>query len=628
MKLPHPFFRLPLKLDAERLRAEVAQFEESDWKQHPGKFTGNSALRLISVDGAENDDFAGPMQPTLYLRRCPYIQQVLAQFGVVWSRSRLMRLAPGARVREHCDIDYHWFHRVRIHIPIVTDPAVRFTCDGQTVHMAAGESWIFDNLRLHDVHNGSLQTRIHLVADTIGNADFWRMALASQNQGFESAPSAAPTFIEFRPEARASLRFERKNLDTVMSPGEVEQLVGDLLEDLQRPQSAEDQRIFDRFTGLLSGFCYDWRALWSLYGDDPEGWPEFMRLRDAVAGEVTKAPPTLICAGNSMPATDVFHWRVSLYAIHRPRLEAINKEIESTSNQAGPESRAVAPQRFRRPVFIVAAPRSGSTLLFETLMQAPAALTFGGEAHALVEGLLQLRPQAKGIGSNRLTEEHVNAVVRAHIDSELNAKLRNRDGLSPTGDTQRFLEKTPKNALRIPFFNALFPDARFIFLWRDPRENISSIMQAWRAGGWQTYQKLPGWQGPWSMLVPPGYQALNGRPLEEVAAFQWSRTNEIILDDLSRLPQERWMSLSYAAFLAHPSELTRRICDFAELDFDERLAAYLARPLPLSAHTLTPPAKEKWRQNEAAIARVLPSLLPLQARLAGLGSVHLSPESA
>jgi hypothetical protein len=107
-------------------------------------------------------------------------------------------------------------------------------------------------------------------------------------------------------------------------------------------------------------------------------------------------------------------------------------------------------------------------------------------------------------------------------------------------------------------------------------------------------------------------------PLEEIAAFQWLRTNEIILGDLAQLPRERWMSLSYGAFLADPQALTRRICDFAWLDLDERMAAYLARPLPLSAYTMSPPAKEKWRKNEAAISRVMPQMEATLARLAWL----------
>ena len=62
-------------------------------------------------------------------------------------------------------------------------------------------------------------------------------------------------------------------------------------------------------------------------------------------------------------------------------------------------------------------------------------------------------------------------------------KLQDSQGRKLTSPgALRFLEKTPKNALRVPFFARIFPDARFIFLWRDPRENIASIMQAWRPG--------------------------------------------------------------------------------------------------------------------------------------------------
>jgi hypothetical protein len=73
-------------------------------------------LRLISVDGGENDEVDGLMKPTPALQHLPYVRQVLASFAVVWGRSRLMRLAPGAQVVEHADINYHWHYRVRIHI--------------------------------------------------------------------------------------------------------------------------------------------------------------------------------------------------------------------------------------------------------------------------------------------------------------------------------------------------------------------------------------------------------------------------------------------------------------------------------------------------------------------------------
>ncbi len=179
MKLTQPFFRLPVRFDVARLRAEVEALPDSAWAKHPNEIEGNSSLRLVSVDGGENDDVGGRMQPTAHLRQCPYIRQVLSSFGVVWSRSRLMRLNPHSVVPEHADINYHWFYRVRMHIPVITRPEVQFHCDGQVVHMAPGEAWLFDNWRRHRVENATDDTRIHLVADTSGTAAFWEFVAQS-----------------------------------------------------------------------------------------------------------------------------------------------------------------------------------------------------------------------------------------------------------------------------------------------------------------------------------------------------------------------------------------------------------------------------------------------------------------
>ena len=176
MKLAKPFYRLPVRFDAQRLREEVAALPGSAWAMHPNEIKGNSSLRLISVNGGENDDVDGVMLPTPHLAQSPYMRQVLASFGVVWSRSRLLKLAPFAGVPQHADINYHWFNRVRLHIPIVTHPDVRFFCGNEVVHMAQGETWIFDNWRLHRIENPVDAERIHLVADTSGSASFWQFA--------------------------------------------------------------------------------------------------------------------------------------------------------------------------------------------------------------------------------------------------------------------------------------------------------------------------------------------------------------------------------------------------------------------------------------------------------------------
>jgi hypothetical protein len=190
---------------------------------------------------------------------------------------------------------------------------------------------------------------------------------------------------------------------------------------------------------------------------------------------------------------------------------------------------------------------------------------------------------------------------------------------APQHGSVRFLEKTPKNALRIPFFAKLFPDALFVFLWRDPRENLSSIMDAWQSGQLKTYNGLAGFDGPWSMLLPPGWPAMRGRALEEIAAFQWETTNRIVLDDLGALPRQRWTSLSYAELLADPARAVRRICQFIGIDADPPLLQRASDPLPLSRFTLTPPASGKWRRNEAAIRRVQPAIDATWQRLKALG---------
>jgi hypothetical protein len=279
---------------------------------------------------------------------------------------------------------------------------------------------------------------------------------------------------------------------------------------------------------------------------------------------------------------------------------------------------------FDRPVIILAAPRSGSTLLFETLAAARNTWTIGGESHQIIEGVQSLNPNSGQVDSNRLTADHVNEQLAQFIRSRFARLLKDRDGREffQHRDIQRlrFIEKTPKNALRLPFMEKVFPDALYIFLFRDVRANLSSMMEAWKARRWVTYPQLKGWQGPpWSLLLPPGWQQLNGRPLEEICAFQWESANRILLDDLEQIPRRRWTTLNYQSLLDDPESAIGQLCDFAGLEMDERLEKRVQRPLPLSRLTHTQPAADKWRKNAAEIESVLGSLAGIELRLQALG---------
>ena len=82
MKLPQPFYQLPVLFDAARLQAEVATLPDVAWAPHPDGIPGNSAVRLITAGGAETDGHRGQMRPTRWLEAMPDLRQVLAGFGV------------------------------------------------------------------------------------------------------------------------------------------------------------------------------------------------------------------------------------------------------------------------------------------------------------------------------------------------------------------------------------------------------------------------------------------------------------------------------------------------------------------------------------------------------------------
>ncbi len=175
------------------------------------------------------------------------------------------------------------------------------------------------------------------------------------------------------------------------------------------------------------------------------------------------------------------------------------------------------------------------------------------------------------------------------------------------------LEKTPKNALRIPFLKAVFPEAKFIYLHRDPRQVLASMIEGWESGLFQMYPGLPDWQGPvWSFLLTPGWRDLSGRPIAEIVARQWQATVQVLLDDLGALRQEDWVGIDHGNFLADPQGQAARLCEWAGLDWDLRLG----RELPLSRYTLSRPDPEKWREHAAAIEPMLSRMQALARRAA------------
>ncbi|MEA3064695.1 MAG: hypothetical protein QOJ27_1141 [Sphingomonadales bacterium] len=272
MRLSQPLLQLPISFDAEPLAAEVRALPDSAWDPHPTGFAGNEAVRLVTPGGEPTDAIEGPMAPTEHLRRCPRIQEVMRALGAVWGRSRLMALAPGAEVPAHVDAHYYWRTHLRIHIPVITNPGVIFSCGDESVHMAAGQCWVFDSFRWHDVQNRGSERRIHLVLDTVGGERLSGLIETAQAGIPEPAGAAVAE----------ALVFERVNTPEVMSPWEIRCHLAFLAEQaLPDPLLAALLRRLDRFADA-------WAAAWARFGGDPEGLPTYRALiaaakRDLVA---------------------------------------------------------------------------------------------------------------------------------------------------------------------------------------------------------------------------------------------------------------------------------------------------------------------------------------------------------
>lgn len=261
MRLKQPFLKLYKSFDAERLAAEIRALPAAAWLPHPGNYPGNDAVLLVTPEGQMTNGFTGQMGATDHLRACPYIMEVMGEIGAVWGRSRLMGLGAGASVPPHVDVNYHWRTHMRIHIPVITNPRVLFTCGDESVHMEAGSCWLFDSFRMHNVHNGGSEKRVHLVLDTVDGEEMWDLIDGAQN----GAPAPAP-----RPPR--PLRFEKVDMNKIMSPWEVRCHIAFLAE-----YAVPDSRL-DGLLNRLERFVAAWTSAWCEYESDPAGLPEYRRL--------------------------------------------------------------------------------------------------------------------------------------------------------------------------------------------------------------------------------------------------------------------------------------------------------------------------------------------------------------
>lgn len=325
MRLAHEFIKLPYRFDADSLSKEVLSFEEAQWCPHPDAFKGNSSLPLVTVNGEINNKFIGRMRPTEALLSAPYLQQVLSSFGQVIGRSRLMRLAPGTEVPPHTDTNFHWYKRVRIHIPIITDDKVIFKCGEKSLNMKVGDAWIFDSWKYHEVHNNGQTNRVHLVIDTCGDSAFWEMVA---NKGiavddFDGTTSNSES-IPYVKDKAVDILTEQNNGTFILNPGELDFISQELLNSI-RASNSNDTNEVAKLEKIVSRLCQDWRNLWYLHGENESGWQAYQAARSQAYSALNAADSNLIIDNGTS---------ANLALIYCLIMPLVNAELAPASKQA------------------------------------------------------------------------------------------------------------------------------------------------------------------------------------------------------------------------------------------------------------------------------------------------------
>jgi Aspartyl/Asparaginyl beta-hydroxylase len=325
MKLPARFIQLPLLFDVGVLAAEIASVRESEWMDHPAGYAGNSFLPLIAAHGdPSNQGFDGPMRPTPFLSEArPYLRETLGALGAVLGRTRLMRLTGHAEVSEHSDVNYYWRERMRVHVPIITQPNVRFYCGDQETHMAAGECWVFDTWSLHRVVNDQTESRVHLVVDTVGGEGMQRLLAAGWRSGAPQPPGWAPR--KLAPAGGApQLLFETVNFPAVMSPWELREHITFLLS-----EAVPGQAGLADVARVSLAFVQRWRALWAAYGESEAGWPRYRAALNQYVQDLKAVRAHQLALVNDVDFFETFVAMVLTSALHDAARAKTPPEIRS-----------------------------------------------------------------------------------------------------------------------------------------------------------------------------------------------------------------------------------------------------------------------------------------------------------
>jgi hypothetical protein len=197
--------RLPLSVDAARLKAEVAALPADLWGSRGGRVGVHDAAQAIFLRGYAPAEGEKPIEDRPPLALLPYVREIInARIPAAPLRCLIARLPPGAVVRAHIDRAPYFAKSLRLHVPVTTHDRAWMSCAGRCYRMAEGEVWVLNNSTIHAVWNAhATAARTHLICDFAPSPDLLAL-LAAGERSLGELRADIEAHIASTPPARAA----------------------------------------------------------------------------------------------------------------------------------------------------------------------------------------------------------------------------------------------------------------------------------------------------------------------------------------------------------------------------------------------------------------------------------------
>lgn len=271
-------------------------------------------------------------------------------------------------------------------------------------------------------------------------------------------------------------------------------------------------------------------------------------------------------------------------------------------DQSKPEQPAPAfPYRGENLIFVISQPRSGSTLLQRILAGHP-------DIQTSAETWLMLHPvygrRDKGIEAEfgagwratAVSEFLENYTDGAHVYDDATrawAQVLYSNALVRSG-RKIFLDKTPRYFFIIPDLYRLFPEARFVFLLRNPMAVLASELDTYVKGNW---------------------------PILGDFAPDLRDAPRLILDGI-RLLGDAAIQIRYEDLVTEPESSIAALCRYLGIEFHESMLDYSRTPAPKGVMNDPVGVHRHTRPSSSSVDKWMRLADDPQARHFGLSYLH------